>query len=387
MENALGELISPIDEKISQFQGQNSEFFRLKTEELCALKEIVSELNNSWSGSWIGFHSNLYIQNFEKIPSWKYAFNSEWGSVNEIPEYWQEKNYDDVLSYVNKRAKGLNFKTIFKQVQQKLVEIKRIQKILTTDLVILRDNPSFSTEVEVLDKLIKHRWGASVHELNEVTMPKQFMTRDSFALQQGIRTPPHIYFENEIISELSKIQSIEEFLDLAQGLIRQIEVKIKYRPEKSQEDSIITIQTIIERFHQVSRQLRNRYNNRETMKIEDEYDVQDLLHSLLKIFFDDIRTEEWTPQYAGGASRMDFLLKDEKIVIEVKKTRASLLEKQIGEQLILDVVKYKQHQDCKILFCFIYDPEGRIGNPTGLEKDLNQMTTDDLRVIVKIAPS
>ena len=28
--------------------------------------------------------------------------------------------------------------------------------------------------------------------------------------------------------------------------------------------------------------------------------------------FDDIRPEEYTPSYAGGSSRIDFLLKDEK---------------------------------------------------------------------------
>ena len=44
--------------------------------------------------------------------------------------------------------------------------------------------------------------------------------------------------------------------------------------------------------------------------MEDEYDVQDLFHALLTIYFEDIRKEEWSPSYAGGASRMDFLLPD-----------------------------------------------------------------------------
>jgi hypothetical protein len=37
-----------------------------------------------------------------------------------------------------------------------------------------------------------------------------------------------------------------------------------------------------------------------------------------------VRREEWTPSYAGGSAKADFLLKEEGIVIEVKKTRQGL---------------------------------------------------------------
>jgi hypothetical protein len=66
--------------------------------------------------------------------------------------------------------------------------------------------------------------------------------------------------------------------------------------------------TIAERFHSVVRQLRERREGRAMLEVTDEYDVQDLFHALLMIHFDDVRKEEWVPSYAGGASRMDFLL-------------------------------------------------------------------------------
>ena len=68
------------------------------------------------------------------------------------------------------------------------------------------------------------------------------------------------------------------------------------------------IATLAERFHAVVRRLRDRRENRPTLDVNDEYDVQDLFHEVLTIHFDDIRKEEWAPTYAGGASRMDFLL-------------------------------------------------------------------------------
>jgi hypothetical protein len=132
------------------------------------------------------------------------------------------------------------------------------------------------------------------------------------------------------------------------------------------------IELIIRRFHRIARQLRARHSNRTTIEIEDEYDVQDLFHALLKLYFDDIRPEEYTPSYAGSASRVDFLLKQEKTVIEIKKTRKNLGAKEIGEQLIIDSQRYQVHPDCDQIICFVYDPEGRIANPKGIENDLTQ---------------
>jgi len=145
------------------------------------------------------------------------------------------------------------------------------------------------------------------------------------------------------------------------------------------------VKLIIKRFHKVARQLRDRYNNRETLEIEDEYDVQNLLHALLKIYFDDIRPEEYTPSYAGSASRVDFLLKEEKIIIEVKKTRKGIGAKEIGEQLLIDAQRYQSHPDCSQLVCFVYDPEGRVANPRGLENDLSK-EFNGIPVVVFITP-
>lgn len=147
-------------------------------------------------------------------------------------------------------------------------------------------------------------------------------------------------------------------------------------------DSIFLINRICERFHLVAKQLRQRYNERETLDIKDEYDVQNLLHSLLVIFFDDIRPEEWNPSYAGSSKRSDFLIKNEDLIIEVKKTRKNLRAKELGEQLIIDIANYKNHPNCKTLYCFVYDPEGYIANPIGIENDLN--SNEKIKVIVKV---
>lgn len=143
------------------------------------------------------------------------------------------------------------------------------------------------------------------------------------------------------------------------------------------------LQTIFSRFHKVARGLKRRYKNRDTLIIKDEYDVQDLLHSLLLLHFNVVRTEEWTPSYAGSSSRMDFLLKDEKIVIEVKKSRETMTDKDLGNQLIVDIERYQEHPDCETVICFVYDPEGVLGNPTAIANDLNKRHNGFVEVIIK----
>lgn len=142
---------------------------------------------------------------------------------------------------------------------------------------------------------------------------------------------------------------------------------------------------LIERFHSVVTQLRHRHQSRPTLDVSDEYDVQDLLHALLNVYFDDVRPEEWTPSYAGKSARVDFLLKPEKIVIECKKTRAGLGVREIGDELILDIERYSKMPDCKTLVCMIYDPENRILNPGGLQSDLSRQR-NSLHIEVIVVP-
>jgi REase_DpnII-MboI len=149
-------------------------------------------------------------------------------------------------------------------------------------------------------------------------------------------------------------------------------------------DPLATIETVASRFHRIARQLRRRHASRKTLDISDEYDVQDLLHALLLMFFDDVRPEEWTPSYAATSSRMDFLLHKEEIVVEAKMTRESLKQGDLIDQLIVDRARYEKHEGCKTLVCFLYDPDGRINNPTAVISDIeNQSGKLQVRVFIQ----
>lgn len=157
------------------------------------------------------------------------------------------------------------------------------------------------------------------------------------------------------------------------------------QPSQAGSDPAERVKTLCYRFHSVARQLRLRGEYRATLAVEDEFDAQDLLHALLRIQFDNIETDEWTPSYSSGAQRTTFLLNDGRLAVIVKKTRPGLNAKDLTDQLRIDAERYRSYGCCRTLLCFMYDPEGRIGNPRGLEASLTS-ATDSFVIDVLVAP-
>jgi hypothetical protein len=232
-------------------------------------------------------------------------------------------------------------------------------------------------------------------ELNNHWVPEnvQEITTLSCAAIQRLAPPGSAYLEQmeAVLKETpksisrSRDEEVEFRLRGILGALRgDYENGRVVAPSKSDIPAFLQIEKLLTRFHIVAQQLKKRHGNRHSHVIKDEYDVQDLLHALLRIDFDDVRPEEWTPSYAGGSSRMDFLLKKEQVVIEAKKTRDNLHDREVGEQLIIDIAKYREHPNCHTIICFVYDPDHYISNPVGLKRDLEALTTDRLAVAVYI---
>ncbi|MBW2630500.1 MAG: hypothetical protein JRC90_01835 [Deltaproteobacteria bacterium] len=140
---------------------------------------------------------------------------------------------------------------------------------------------------------------------------------------------------------------------------------------------------VLKRFHKVVIQVARRHDGRQSLSVKDEYDVQDLLHALLKALFDDVRAEEVVPSYAGASARMDFLLKEEQIGVEIKMASAKLRDREVGEQLLIDIGCYQAHQNCKTLICLVYDPGSHIRNAPGLRNDLSAYSGENCHLFRK----
>ena len=142
-----------------------------------------------------------------------------------------------------------------------------------------------------------------INESKKADFLRWEMTSLSF-LQQEYNKHPLVKRYNKTIDEDHNNCLIKTLNSLI-GILEAIE---KIQPKDVNIDADLIICNTIEHFHACANQLKRRHGERETLIIKDEYDVQDLLHALLKLHFSDVRPEEWTPSNAGNSNRMDFLL-------------------------------------------------------------------------------
>ena len=145
------------------------------------------------------------------------------------------------------------------------------------------------------------------------------------------------------------------------------------------------LQTLVSGLPRAMHPLTHRRKGALPLSFESEYDIQDLLHALLRPWVADIRPEEYTPSYAGSSTRMDFLLPAHSLVLETKLIRDSAHGRQVGDELIIDIEHYRRHPKCDRLWCVIYDLNHLIPNPNGLITDLEgHRTTPDGSLSVRV---
>lgn len=145
------------------------------------------------------------------------------------------------------------------------------------------------------------------------------------------------------------------------------------------------LEIIVKGLRRAMHPLTHRRKGAQPLVFQNEYDVQDLLHSHLRTWISDIRPEEFTPSYAGTSTRMDFLLPAYDLVIETKIVRDRQHAGKIGNELIIDIEHYRKHPGCKWLWCVVYDPDQVITNAQGLKTDLEgKRSSKDGEVTVRV---
>jgi hypothetical protein len=151
------------------------------------------------------------------------------------------------------------------------------------------------------------------------------------------------------------------------------------------EDIDELLEVLLKGLRRAMHPLTHRRKGAQALSFSTEYDVQDLLHALLRPWVADIRPEEFTPSYAGSSTRMDFLLAKHRVVLELKFVRSREHAKKIGDELIVDISHYQAHPDCACLWCVIFDQDHLLLNAEGLKTDLQgKRTSKDGTVDVKV---
>lgn len=169
-------------------------------------------------------------------------------------------------------------------------------------------------------------------------------------------------------NEYESFDNIESLRDVFDDFLLTQATNSQKTLTESTENPHSVLRRIFSNFPHSIKPLKDRRNDADSIEISDEYALQDVIESHLRAFFDDVRREESVLSRRGANSAIDFLLKQEKIAIELKKTRDGLEEKELVEEIITDIERYQEHPDCEILYFFIYDPKFRVTNPSQVEE-------------------
>jgi hypothetical protein len=145
------------------------------------------------------------------------------------------------------------------------------------------------------------------------------------------------------------------------------------------------LEFVCTRFHVFVKNLTRPYMERENLKIEDEFDFQHLLFAQLKVFFNDMKREEPTPVYAGSSSRMFIEYNEKKYIFEARMVDKDLEAKKIKSTIGNIIKNNLNNESMQDLFCFIYDPECKIGNSNKTEEKYNR-EDPDCKIKVLIYP-
>ncbi|WP_395640034.1 hypothetical protein [Pseudolysinimonas sp.] len=114
-----------------------------------------------------------------------------------------------------------------------------------------------------------------------------------------------------------------------------------------------------------------RRSGHDSLALADEYDLQDATEVALRLLYNDVRTEERTPSYAGSSTTQDFLLFEVKTMVEIKVTRRGRGNVRIREEIDIDSMAYLAHPNVDRMVFVVYDLAATITNPQGFEHDLS----------------
>lgn len=124
--------------------------------------------------------------------------------------------------------------------------------------------------------------------------------------------------------------------------------------------------------------------NKNPYILEDEYDVQDLLHALLRAYLKYSVQEDPIPKVAGTkSSRADISIAELGVLIEVKFVRGPDDQKRIFDDLSRDLIVYTSWSPLKTLLFVIYNADD-LRDPEAIEKLSGPKQINDVKFDVRV---
>ena len=188
-------------------------------EPLQNLRQAAEEVGKAWSGSWLGYHANVYHRDLRPPPPGTH-FSPEWGIGNTAfvqgsTGDWVEYNPDQVRAFIHQRAGNPNMNPVENHNEDAGGEFRRQKNNLLSIVEIETSHSKSQFLVEKKEELSKLSLISEADYLKSWT-PTQSVSRDSLALHQGHWTPPHVKVLAQVVSMQTTVAVTKALADIAQ---------------------------------------------------------------------------------------------------------------------------------------------------------------------------
>ncbi len=182
------------------------------------LERAVQEIKKSWSGSWLGYHANVYYEGLAPRPPGAH-FSQEWGLTTAFAGYgssgdWVEFDSDAVKTAIRELAGNPNLEPAHEFCHDAIPEFETTKSTVASILEIELERSSDTFLNRLQNDLEKLSCLNQFEILENLKPAGEIITRDSLAAGQGIWIPPHMFVLSEaleigqtvgVIAELSKL--------------------------------------------------------------------------------------------------------------------------------------------------------------------------------------
>jgi len=219
-ERAL-ENIKQLTESLNEDVSSKIETLVRKSKQLI---KSCNEIGKSWSGSFAGWHGQLYFKDFEE-PSHQERFSVEWGGIRGIPNGWENKQTEEVKKEIEKNISG-DFS--IDDLKKKEAALKKKAEATLSEVKIAFSSVNLTgmeKEEGLLEEIEEFKFGKGKNYFINKMIPKSIMTRDQGALMEGICIPVHTYYLGVAQGIIDTCNSINKFLQLTDRLVRQVQIK------------------------------------------------------------------------------------------------------------------------------------------------------------------
>ena len=234
------------------------------------LKAAAEEISKSSSGSWIGYHANVYYENFLPPPPGAH-FSKEWGIqprpfVQGTTGNWVEYDPEYVEAEIYRLAGNPTLEPARTFHRDAIADLHTSQREIDSILEILMDR-SNSTFLSNLQGEAKGLSVVSESNFIRALAPQsKSFTRDSLAVSQGYWTPPHI----SILSQVCAIGLTKDNILRLAEIARQAEAHMTRQRRREQPESTTGTTVFLGHGHsQIWRELKEFLTERLSLEVDE----------------------------------------------------------------------------------------------------------------------